>query len=84
MKSVHLEQTITKIGNSNGVIIPAVTMRELGLESSDVVEIKITPKKKKLKFDIKQLVANTDFEAQRKNPQLEEWESIPAVGREIV
>ena len=84
MKSVHLEQIITKIGNSNGVIIPAMTMRELGVEASDVVEIKISPKKKKLEYDIKQLVANTDFEAQRKNPQLKEWDSIPVLGREIV
>lgn len=84
MKTVHLEQSITKIGNSNGVIIPAMTMRELGVEVSDVVELEITPKKKKPEFDINQLMANTDFEAQRNDPELKEWDSMPTAGREIV
>lgn len=84
MKTVHLEQTITKVGNSNGIIIPAITMKELGVEVSDIVELEITPKKKKPEFDINQLMANTDFEAQRNDPELEEWDSMPTVGREIV
>ena len=84
MKTVHLEQTITKVGNSNGIIIPAVTMRELGIGVNDVVELKITPKKKKPEFDIEQLMANTDFEAQRGDPEQQEWEAMPTVGKEIV
>lgn len=84
MKTVHLEQTITKVGNSNGVIIPAMTMRELGIGVNDIVELVITPKKKKLEFNIDQLMANTDFEAQSNDPELEEWKSMPTVGREIV
>ena len=84
MKTVHLEQVITKVGNSNGIIIPAITMRELGIGVNDVVELELTPKKKKPEFDIEQLMANTDFEAQSSDPELDTWGSMPAVGREIV
>lgn len=84
MKTIHLEQAITKVGNSHGIIIPAMTMRELGVEARDIVELEITPKQKKREFDINQLMANTDFEAQRDAPELEEWNVISPIGREIV
>lgn len=84
MKTVHLEQSITKVGNSSGIIIPAVTLRELGVGVSDVVELEITPKQKKPTFDIEQLMANTDFEAQRNDTELQEWDAMPTVGRKLV
>ena len=84
MKTVHLEQAITKVGNSSGIIIPATTLRELGVGVSDVVELDITPKNKKPTFDIDQLMANTDFDAQRNDTELQEWDSMSPVGREIV
>lgn len=84
MKTVHLEQAITKVGNSSGIIIPANLLRELGVGVSDVVKLEITPKKTKPSFDIDQLMANTDFVSQRKDPELQEWDSIATVGREIV
>lgn len=84
MKTVHLEQAITKVGNSSGIIIPANLLRELGVGVSDVVKLEITPKKTKPSFDIDQLMANTDFVSQRKDQELQEWDSIASVGREIV
>ncbi|MBB1465428.1 hypothetical protein H5300_19290 [Vibrio sp. SG41-7] len=32
-------------------------------------------KRKQLKYDIKELMRNTDFEAQRNDPQLKLWQS---------
>lgn len=84
MKKVHLEQAVRKFGNSSGVIIPASIMRELDIDISDVVEIDITPKKKKPKFDIDELMENTDFESQRQNEELKEWNDLSSEGREIV
>lgn len=84
MKTVHLERPIKKLGNSSGVIIPAATMRELGVDVSDIVELDITPKQKKPKFDINELMANTDFDAQRQDTELTDWETMPVAGREVV
>ena len=84
MKTVHIEQAIKKLGNSSGVIIPAAIMRELGVEVSDVVALDITPKKKKAGFDIHDLMANTDFDAQCQDEELKEWDVMPVAGREIV
>jgi antitoxin component of MazEF toxin-antitoxin module len=84
MKTVHLEQAITKVGNSSGIIIPANLLRELGVGVSDVVKIDITPKKTKPSFNIDQLMANTDFDSQRKDVELKEWDLIKSAGREIV
>lgn len=84
MKTVHLEQAITKVGNSSGIIIPANLLRELGVGVSDVVKVDITPKKTKPSFNIDQLMANTDFDSQRKDVELKEWDLIKSAGREIV
>lgn len=84
MKTVHLQQSIKKLGNSSGVIIPAATMRELRVNVSDVVELAITPKQKPPRYDIHALMANTDFDAQRQDEALTDWDSMPAAGRELV
>ena len=84
MKTVHLEQAIKRFGNSGGVIIPAAIMRELGAGISDVVELDITFRPRKPYFDINQLMANTDFDAMRNDPELKSWEDMPAGGREVV
>lgn len=72
------------MGNSSGIVVPAEILRELGAGVGDVVELEITPKKKKPTFDIDQLMANTDFDAQRNDKELQKWDSMPAVGRKIV
>ena len=84
MKTVHLEQAITKVGNSSGIIIPANLLRELGVGVSDVVKVDITPKKTKPSFNIDQLMANTDFDSQRKDLELKEWDLKKSAGREII
>ena len=84
MKTVHLEQAITKVGNSSGIITPVNLLRELCLGVSDVVEVDITPKKTKPSFNIDQLMANTDFDSQRKDIELKEWDLIKSAGREII
>jgi antitoxin component of MazEF toxin-antitoxin module len=52
MKTVHLKQAITKVGNSSGIIIPANLLRELGVGVSVVMKVDITPKKTKPSFNI--------------------------------
>jgi antitoxin component of MazEF toxin-antitoxin module len=84
MKTVHLEQAITKVGNSSGIIIPANLLCELGVGVSDVVKVDITPKKTKPSFNIDQLMVNTDFDSQRKDVELIEWELKKSAGREII
>jgi antitoxin component of MazEF toxin-antitoxin module len=84
MKSVNLEQTVTKIGNSHGVIIPAKTMKELGITTEDLVELVITVKRKPPEYNIKELMANTDFVAQSESDSLTTWHRDTAVGKEIV
>ncbi|SES25911.1 AbrB/MazE/SpoVT family DNA-binding domain-containing protein [Salipaludibacillus aurantiacus] len=36
---INIERKITKIGNSQGIIIPSPYLKELGVESSDRVEV---------------------------------------------
>jgi antitoxin component of MazEF toxin-antitoxin module len=84
MKTVILEQPVKKLGNSSGVIIPAVAVRKLGVEISDLVKIEITPKQKKPKFTIDELMSNTDFEAQCQDAELNHWHTMTSTGREIV
>lgn len=84
MKTVHLEQAITKVGNSSGIIIPANLLCELGVGVSDVVKVDITPKKTKPSFNIDQLMVNTDFDSQRKDVELIEWELKKSAVREII
>lgn len=35
-------------------------------------------------FNLKELIANTDFEAQRNDPELQCWNNKPNVGRENI
>lgn len=38
----------------------------------------------KKKFNIKDLMKNTDFEAQRRDPELQAWNNKPTVARENI
>lgn len=84
-----MEKTLTKVGNSTGFTIPAEWLAEMHLNLGSKVTIVrerggffVKPKKSKPKFNIKDLMANTDFEAQRNDEELQAWNNKPRVGRE--
>ncbi|WED20600.1 AbrB/MazE/SpoVT family DNA-binding domain-containing protein [Vibrio sp. JC009] len=84
-------RTLVSMGNSTGVGIPAEFLAELNIKKGSKVnvitengEIRIKPIKAKPKYNINELMANTDFEAQRQDPDLKEWNNMSPVGREDV
>ena len=84
MKTIHLEQSITNLGISSGIIIPANLLCELSVGVSDVVKVDITPKKTNSSFNIDQLMANMDFDAQRKAVELKDWALKQSAARDII
>lgn len=82
-ESLVFEQYVKKVGNSNGLIIPSATIKSLSIEEGELVQVEIKKIKKKPTFNIDELMANTDFEAQRNDPTLKEWNDMTSEGREI-
>jgi antitoxin ChpS len=79
---------IRKIGNSSGLILPAVMLKTLHLSEGDEIEISengnqivITPKQNQPKYTLKELLAQCDLKAPMP-AAVKEWEEIQPVGRE--
>ncbi|EKO3892288.1 MULTISPECIES: AbrB/MazE/SpoVT family DNA-binding domain-containing protein [Vibrio] len=86
-----MEKTLTKVGNSTGFTIPAEWLSEMNLKQGSKINVVrerdgifIQPLTEKPKFNIKELMANTDFEAQRNDSELQLWNKKPSLGRENV
>ncbi|HDY7620015.1 TPA: AbrB/MazE/SpoVT family DNA-binding domain-containing protein [Vibrio vulnificus] len=82
-------KTLTSVGNSTALTLPQAYLQQLGLHKGSKVNItlnegKITiePVKTKPRFSIKELMANTDFDAMREDAELQAWHNKPSVGRE--
>ena len=83
-----MKTSIRKIGNSAGMILPAVILKKLNLSEGDEIEISekgnqivITPGKIKPKYTLKELLAQCDLNAPM--PEIvNEWDNIQPVGRE--
>lgn len=84
-----MKRTLIKVGNSIGLTIPAQWLSEMHLEQGSKVTIArehdgIFVKPVNPTFNLKELIANTDFEAQRNDPELQCWNNKPNVGRENI
>ena len=84
--------TARKIGNSTGFIINAQDLNSIGIKQGDDVEYTIesgklviekSKRKGAKKYDINELLANTDFEALKADKDLQDWENISPVGKEV-
>ncbi len=83
-----LKTNIRKIGNSAGMILPAVILKKLDLSEGDEIEISengnqivITPRRNKPKYKLQELLAQCDLKAPMPEV-LTEWDNIQPVGRE--
>ena len=87
-----MQTTVRKIGNSTGTILPARLLRELGIREGDALEITVEDGKlvaqkvarPKPVFDLESLIANTDFDALRNDEELQQWQRMPPIGRELL
>ncbi|GIA98389.1 cell division protein [Vibrio cholerae] len=84
-----MQKTLTSVGNSTALTLPQAYLQQLGLHKGSKVNIalidgKITiePVNVKPRFTIKELMANTDFDAMREDKELQAWQNKPSVGRE--
>lgn len=84
-----METILIKIESSTGIVIPDEFLAEMQLKpGSKVMLIRkedgvfVKALDKKPKFDIKDLMANTDFESQRDDPELQAWQTKSRAGRE--
>ncbi len=84
--------TARKIGNSTGFIINAQDLNSIGIKQGDDVEYtiesgKLVIEKSKRravkKYNINELLANTDFDALKADKDLQEWENICPAGKEV-
>lgn len=85
-----MKTNIRKIGNSAGMILPAVILKKLHLSEGDEIEISdngsqilITPKQDKPKYTLKELLAQCDLKAPMPEA-VKEWDEVQAVGREAL
>ncbi len=83
-----MKTNIRKIGNSSGLILPAIILKKLNLSEGDEIDVSesgnkivITPKKMKPKYSLKELLALCDLNAPMPNA-VKEWDDIQPVGRE--
>lgn len=81
---------VRKIGNSSGVIIPAKQLRKLSLSDGDEVlleeqegKLVLTKNQPKPKYTLDDLIAKCDPDAPV-SPELEEWDQVPAAGKEKI
>jgi antitoxin component of MazEF toxin-antitoxin module len=85
-----METTIRKFGNSKGAIIPAVLLKELGLDVNDRVDAKAENgrlvieiiKHTRPKYTLGELLAQCDENAQIPE-ELMDWDRLEPVGNEI-
>lgn len=85
----EMEKELIRIGNSTGLTIPDEWLSEMNLSPGSKVSlvrerggIVVKPLTEKPEFNTKELMANTDFEAQRNDPELEAWGHKRKEGRE--
>lgn len=83
-----MKTNIRKIGNSAGMILPAVILKKLHLSEGDEIEISengiqivITPQKNKPKYTLKELLAQCDLNAPMPDA-VKEWDEVEPMGRE--
>lgn len=83
-----MKTNIRKIGNSAGMILPAVILKKLHLSEGDEIEISengsqivITPNQDKPKYSLKELLAQCDLKAPMPDV-VKEWDAVQPVGRE--
>jgi len=79
---------IRKIGNSAGMILPAVILKKLHLSEGDELEIAenngqitIIPKKSRPEYTLKELLAQCDLNTPIPET-VKEWDEVQAVGQE--
>ena len=83
-----METTIRKFGNSKGAIIPAVLLKELGLNLNDKVDAKaengriiIEPIYKR-DYSLEELLSQCEASTMSLDDEDKNWLNSPAVGRE--
>jgi antitoxin ChpS len=83
-----MKTNIRKIGNSAGMILPAVILKKLHLSEGDEIEISengnqilLTPKQNKPKYTLKELLAQCDLKAPMPEA-VKEWDEVQPAGRE--
>ena len=83
-----MKTNIRKIGNSAGMILPAVILKKLHLSEGDEIEISengsqivITPNQDKPKYSLKELLAQCNLKAPMPDV-VKEWDAVQPVGRE--
>ncbi len=86
----YIKTNIRKIGNSEGLIVPAIILRSIQLYEGDQFEIKeednkivIVPVRAKPKYSLKQLLAECDESAPMPN-ELTDWNCDAPVGNELI
>ncbi|MFA1572796.1 MULTISPECIES: AbrB/MazE/SpoVT family DNA-binding domain-containing protein [Vibrio] len=84
-----MDTVLIKIDGSTGVVIPDELLEEMQLKPGAKVTLVrqrdgffVKPSNEKPKYKLKDLMANTDFELQRNDPELQEWSGKSIVGRE--
>lgn len=89
VERVEMERELVKIGNSTGLTIPEKWLSEMNLSPGSKVSlvrerggIAVKLLTEKPNPNIKDLMDNTDFEAQRQDPQLQIWGNKRKKGRE--
>ncbi|WP_404401963.1 AbrB/MazE/SpoVT family DNA-binding domain-containing protein [Idiomarina seosinensis] len=84
-----MEIQFRKIGNSKGAVIPALLLKELGLNVGDKADIKaengrlIIEPKTKPQYTLDELLSRCDMNAP-KPADLIDWEQAEAVGDELL
>jgi antitoxin ChpS len=81
-----VKRTIIKIGNAEGVTIPAAFLKKLEFKAGDSVNIEenagqIVLTKVKPKYNLKELLAKRDPDAPL-NEEIKQWDQINLVGLE--
>ncbi|NOQ79545.1 MAG: AbrB/MazE/SpoVT family DNA-binding domain-containing protein [Gammaproteobacteria bacterium] len=83
-----MKTNIRKIGNSAGMILPAVILKKLHLSEGDEIEISengnqilLTPKQNKPKYTLKELLAQCDLKAPMPEA-VKEWDEVQPAGLE--
>ncbi|MDP2501396.1 hypothetical protein BCT47_14095 [Vibrio splendidus] len=84
-----MEKKLIKIGNSTGLTIPSQWLSEMNLSTGSKVTlayecggITVKASNVKTKPNLEDLMANTDFEAQRNDPYLQAWANKQKNGSE--
>ncbi|MEZ9990363.1 AbrB/MazE/SpoVT family DNA-binding domain-containing protein [Vibrio splendidus] len=86
-----MDTVLIKIEDSTGVVIPNELLEEMQLKPGAKVTLVrqrdgffVKPSDEEPKYKLKDLMANTDFELQRNDPELQSWQTKSRVGRESI